>query len=174
MLETRNRRWQDQKNTEGGIEVGLSRSSRTYFCFGYWEEHQVLRRIFWRPSNSRFRTCRCKSRGRFSDFPIVPLFHDKRQYNKQGLCPIFTNWPETYRHWHFSPLLTFLPPFRPPSPPRISLVSGFDYEVKASPYFWKDQVITEEFVDRFLVDGDKWSKQRLNNRGLEWNLQIAI
>jgi len=39
--------------------------------------------------------------------------------------------------------------------------------MKGSPYFWKDRVIIEEFVDRLLVDGDKWSKHQLSNKGLE-------
>jgi hypothetical protein len=39
--------------------------------------------------------------------------------------------------------------------------------VKGSPYFWKNRVLTEEFIGKFLIDGDKWSKHRLRNRGLE-------
>jgi len=31
----------------------------------------------------------------------------------------------------------------------------------------KDRVLTEEFVSKFVVDGDKWSKHRSRNRGLE-------
>jgi hypothetical protein len=48
----------------------------------------------------------------------------------------------------------------PLHPLRISIFSGFDYEVKESLYFWNDRVLTEEFVDKFLVDGDKWCKYR--------------
>jgi hypothetical protein len=39
--------------------------------------------------------------------------------------------------------------------------------MNGSPYFWKDGVLTEEFTDRFLVYGDKWSKHRVRNWGLE-------
>jgi hypothetical protein len=31
----------------------------------------------------------------------------------------------------------------------------------------KDRVLTEEFVSKFVVDGDKSSKNRSRNRGLE-------
>jgi hypothetical protein len=38
------------------------------------------------------------------------------------------------------------------------------------PLSWKtmeDKVLTEEFVSKFVVDGDKWSKQRSRDEGLE-------